>query len=101
MMSGTLDVAGLGYCVYDIVAIASGPPDFDNVAMVPLPDLVHDGGGQVGTALTAMARLGLRTGYIGTLGDDREGHWLREYFAREGIDAARLRHDTTWAPTSA
>ena len=88
----TLDVAGLGYCVYDIVAIASGPPDFDNVAMVPLPDLVHDGGGQVGTALTAMARLGLRTGYVGTLGDDREGHWLREYFLREGIDVARLRH---------
>ncbi len=89
----TLDVAGLGYCVYDIVAIASGPPDFDNVAMVSLPDLVHDGGGQVGTALTAMARLGLRTGYVGTLGDDREGHWLRDCFAQHEIDVTRLRHD--------
>ena len=91
----TQDVVGLGYCVYDIVATASGPPDFDNVAMVPLPDLVYDGGGQVGTALTAMARLGLRAGYIGTLGDDQEGRWLREYFLREGIDVARLRHEAS------
>jgi sugar/nucleoside kinase (ribokinase family) len=90
-----LDVVGLGYCVYDIVAIASGPPDFDNVAMVPLPDLVHDGGGQTGTALTAMARLGLRTAYIGTLGDDGEGRWLREHFERERVDVARLRHDAS------
>lgn len=89
----TRDVVGLGYCVYDIVAIASGPPDFDNVAMVPLTDLVHDGGGQVGTALTAMSRLGLRTGYIGTLGDDSEGRWLRERFTQDGIDVNRLRHD--------
>ena len=91
----TLDVVGLGYCVYDIVAIASGPPDFDNVAMVPLPDLVHDGGGQTGTALTAVARLGLRAGYIGTLGDDGEGRWLRAYFEREGVDVTRLRHEAS------
>jgi sugar/nucleoside kinase (ribokinase family) len=86
----TLDVVGLGYCVYDIVAIASGAPDFDNVAMVPLQGLVHDGGGQVGTALTAMARLSLRTGYVGTLGDDQEGHWLRDYFLREGPSSATV-----------
>jgi ribokinase len=51
----------LGYCVYDILAIVPGPPDFDNVGMMPLAGLAHDGGGQVGTALTALARLGVRT----------------------------------------
>ena len=49
------EVVGLGYCVYDIVAIVAGTPDFDNVAMTPLTELVRDGGGQVGTALTSRA----------------------------------------------
>jgi sugar/nucleoside kinase (ribokinase family)/ADP-ribose pyrophosphatase YjhB (NUDIX family) len=85
------DIVGLGYCVYDIVAITSGPPDFDNVAMTPLTSLVHDGGGQVGTALTAAARLGARTGYVGLLGDEPEGRWLRDRFVKEGVEISRLR----------
>jgi ribokinase len=85
------DVVGLGYCVYDILAIVAGAPDFDNVAMTPVTELAHDGGGQVGTALTTLARLGTRTGYVGLLGDDREGHWLRDLFLQEGVDVARLR----------
>ena len=64
-----LDVVGLGYCVYDLLAIVTGLPDFDHGTIAPLADLAHDGGGQVGTALTALARLGLRTGYVGLLGD--------------------------------
>ena len=86
-----LDIVGLGYCAYDILAITPGLPEFDSVGMTPLADLVHDGGGQVGTALTALARLGARTGYVGVLGDDREGRWLRDRFGQEGIDVARLR----------
>lgn len=85
------EVVGLGYCVYDIVAIVAGTPDFDNVAMTPLTELVHDGGGQVGTALTALARLGAQAGYVGVLGNDQEGFWLREQFVCEGVDIARLR----------
>jgi ribokinase len=86
-----LDVVGLGYCVYDILAILTSAPDFDHVGMTPLAGLVRDGGGQVGTALTALARLGARPGYVGLLGEDPEGHWLRNLFVREGIDIARLR----------
>lgn len=86
-----LDVAGLGYCVYDILAIVPGPPDFDNVGMTPLADLTYDGGGQVGTALTALARLGARTGYVGLLGNDGEGRWLRNLFVEAGVEVARLR----------
>jgi sulfofructose kinase len=86
----TVDVVGLGYCVYDILAIVPGSPDFDNVGMTPLADLVYDGGGQVGTALTALARLGVLAGYVGLLGHDREGRWLRDLFVREGVDTARL-----------
>ncbi|MGD2040503.1 MAG: carbohydrate kinase family protein [Anaerolineae bacterium] len=92
-MSSPLDVVGLGYCVHDILAIAPRVPEFDDVHMVHLADLVHDGGGQVGTALTALARLGARTGYIGVLGEDREGRWLRDQFDCERVDVTRLRID--------
>lgn len=85
------DVVGLGYCAYDILAIVPRIPSFDDVRMAHLIDLVHDGGGQVGTALTALARLGAQTGYIGVLGDDREGHILRDLFLEAGVDVARLR----------
>lgn len=68
-------------------------PDFDSVAGVHLADLIEDGGGPVGTALATLARLGARTGYVGLLGDDREGRFLRQRFIQDGIDLSRLRVD--------
>jgi ribokinase len=59
--------------------------------MTPLSGLVHDGGGQVSTALVTLARLGVRTGYLGVLGDDREGRFLVDLFAQAGVDTGRLR----------
>ena len=84
-------VVGLGHCAYDILAITSALPDFDDVKAMHLADLVCDGGGQVGTALTTLARLGASSGYIGLLGDDHQGNFLRDLFEREGVDIARLR----------
>jgi ribokinase len=84
-------VVGLGHCAYDILAITPQLPDFDDVQAIHLADLVHDGGGQVGTALTLLARLGERCGYIGLLGDDHQGHFLRDLFLREGVDVSQLR----------
>jgi sugar/nucleoside kinase (ribokinase family) len=66
-------------------------PAFDDVHMVPLTKLVHDGGGQVGTALVTLARLGVRTGYIGVLGDDDEGRFLVDLFIQADVDVTRLR----------
>jgi sugar/nucleoside kinase (ribokinase family) len=81
----------LGYCTYDILTIVPGLPEFDDVQMTHVAELVEDGGGQVGTALTALARLGVQTGYLGVLGDDRQGRWLRRRFEQEGVDLSRLR----------
>jgi ribokinase len=82
---------GLGTCAYDILAITPRMPAFDDVHMTPLTGLVHDGGGQVSTALVALARLGVRTGYLGVVGGDLEGHFLVDQFVRAGVDTARLR----------
>lgn len=84
-------VVGLGTCAYDILAITPRMPAFDDVSMTPLTGLVHDGGGQVSTALTTLSRLGVRTGYIGVLGDDQEGRYLLDLFGAAGVDTARLR----------
>jgi sugar/nucleoside kinase (ribokinase family) len=90
-MTVDLDVAGLGYNSYDLLAIVSCLPDFDDVQGAHVNDLVFDGGGPVGTALTALARLGARTAYIGLMGEDREGRWLEEQFEASGVSTDHMR----------
>jgi ribokinase len=85
------EIVGLGHCNYDILAIVPGLPELDDLYTAPLADLVHDGGGPAGTALTALARLGAETGYVGLLGDDAAGRYLRQLFAQAGVDTSRLR----------
>jgi sulfofructose kinase len=43
-------------------------------------------GGQAATAAVACHRWGLRTRYVGKIGDDAAGRLQREEFAREGVD---------------
>lgn len=43
-----------------------------------------------GYASRLFARLGVRTGYIGPVGDDPAGHLVRDTLAREGIDLTGL-----------
>ena len=85
-----MDVVGLGYCSLDYLGIVPGRPEFD-VDTVTLSDFARSGGGPVSTALVALARLGARTGYIGVLGKDEGGAFLRREFEREGVDLSRLR----------
>jgi sugar/nucleoside kinase (ribokinase family) len=85
------EVVGLGHCNHDILALVPGLPDFDDLYTTPLGDLVHDGGGPVGTALAALARLGVWTGYIGVVGDDDEGRAVRGLFVEAGVETGRMR----------
>jgi sulfofructose kinase len=45
-------------------------------------------GGQVATAIVACARLGLRTKYVGTIGDDLRGNIQRESLEGTGVDTS-------------
>jgi sugar/nucleoside kinase (ribokinase family) len=46
------------------------------------------GGGQIATAMTACARLGLRAAFCGTVGDDGDGGEVIAGLAAEGVDVA-------------
>lgn len=55
-------------------------------------DVVTLPGGQVATALVACARLGCRTRYLGTFGDDANARLIDEALRREGVDTSCCRH---------
>ena len=48
-------------------------------------------GGQVATAVLALARLGLRCAYVGAIGADPEGERVLEPLLRAGVDCSRVR----------
>jgi sugar/nucleoside kinase (ribokinase family) len=85
-----LDVIGLGYCVWDYLGIIAEIPEFD-APTATLDDFAISGGGPVSTALVTLGRLGVRTGFLGTVGDDEAGMNIRRAFEEEGVDISRLR----------
>ncbi|MBN1315823.1 MAG: hypothetical protein JXA42_10155 [Anaerolineales bacterium] len=84
-------VVGIGFAVIDYLGIVSRMPKFDDIRAVGVEDWLVSGGGPVGTALVAAARLGLRAAYIGVMGDDMIGNQVRREFIREGVDVSNLR----------
>lgn len=78
------DVVGLGACAYDLLGVV---PSF------PRPDtknkmvrFIQQGGGPVATALVSLARLGVRTSFIGKLGDNEFSHSVIDELIKEGVD---------------
>lgn len=51
---------------------------------------VMQGGGTAGNTAVALARLGVQTAFVGTVGDDNYGRFVAEDFLREGIDTNNL-----------
>lgn len=69
--------------------------------LIPLPErspaapvqrdsvLELHGGGTAANVAVALARLGVTTSFIGTVGDDGYGHWVIEDFKNEGVNTDR------------
>ena len=87
MASRTVDVLGVGYAALDLLCLVERFPEPDT--KVPVLAMSRQGGGQVGTALAAVARLGGRAAFIGKFGDDDVGEAAREALAHEGVDCSR------------
>jgi ribokinase len=82
------DVVGQGVCAVDYLCRLPRYPRLDE--KTELVEFSMQGGGPVPTALVALSRLGARTCYLGKVGDDQNGHFVRESLEREGVDTAGL-----------
>lgn len=87
-----VDVVGVGLNATDRVIsvrefpVAGSKVEFEGVRVFP--------GGQVATAVCACAQWGLKTRYVGRLGDDGAARLHREAFAAAGVDAHLLPVDS-------
>jgi len=82
-----VDVVGLGLNATDIVLTVREVPPHGGKERIA--SIEQQAGGQVATALVTCQRLGLRTRYIGKIGDDEAGRLQLASLRREGVD---LRH---------
>ena len=83
-----LQVVGLGLSTIDILSRLEVMPTWEKGTF--LKQIVTDGGGPVGTALVAAARLGARVGYLGVCGNDESADLKLRYLTRDGVDVSRV-----------
>ncbi|MBZ5584667.1 MAG: ribokinase [Acidobacteriia bacterium] len=83
------DVVGVGLNATDTLLIVRRFPAYAGKA--PFQEEVVAAGGQVASALAACSRLGLRTKYIGAVGDDERGRIQMESLREAGVDAADVK----------
>lgn len=85
----TFDLVGIGQCSIDHVCRVDGLPPLGGKAAMLGYELQP--GGQVATAVLAAARLGLRTAYVGSVGDDAIADFVLAPLAAAGVDLAGVR----------
>ena len=87
------DVVGVGLNATDTLLLVSHFPAYAGKA--PYDEEILSPGGQVASAMVACARLGLRTKYIGAVGDDQRGRIQMDSLTGSGIDIShvQLRRD--------
>lgn len=80
----SFDVVGLGLNAVDDLCVVPHFPEFNT--KVKMLSLQRQGGGQVATAMVALARWGLRVRYVGKVGDEELGRFSLESIRAEGVD---------------
>jgi sulfofructose kinase len=81
-------VIGLGMTTLDILMRLHEMPTWERGTR--MTDFRLEGGGPVGTAMVASARLGARVGYVGTAGNDEAAEIKLKSMVEVGIDLSRL-----------
>src|SRR6201997_3632287 len=79
------DVLAIGLNATDTLIRVPRFPAFDSKTKILSSALLP--GGQAATAAIACRRWGLRSCYVGKIGDDDAGRLQRQEFAREGVEA--------------
>lgn len=82
------DVVGMGLNSVDFLNIV---PEFPTPnSKMEILQFSKQGGGQVATAMVALARWGIKTKYIGKIGDDDLGKFSLQSIADEGVDISSV-----------
>ena len=87
-MTDTPQIVGLGLATLDVLIRLKDMPTWEHGTRVS--GFRFDGGGLVGTAMVAAARLGARVGFIGTAGTDESAELKLRSFVESGVDLSHL-----------
>ena len=79
-----IEIVGLGMAVLDVLIRLKDMPTWEHGTRISAFRL--DGGGPVGTAMAAAARLGARVAYMGTAGTDVAADIKLRELERYGVD---------------
>lgn len=86
--SSQFDVVCLGYSTIDYLGIVPCPLQSDT--KVEMLEFAIQGGGPAATAAVTVSRLGGRTAFLGSIGDDAFGCFARRELADEGVDVSGI-----------
>ncbi|MHB1318313.1 MAG: carbohydrate kinase family protein, partial [Anaerolineae bacterium] len=87
-MTDKPQIVGLGLATLDVLIRTQDMPNWEHGARFDA--FGFDGGGPVGTAMCAAARLGARVGFVGTAGNDHVADLKVELLTEFGVDISRL-----------
>jgi sulfofructose kinase len=82
------EVVCVGLATRDTILAVPRHPAADELVMAS--DVAVAGGGPAATAAVTLARLGVETSFVGAVGDDETGAFIRESLESEGIDVSEL-----------
>lgn len=83
------DVVGMGIATLDLNAKVPRVPGQDETVL--MKEYAKLRGGPVATALVTLQKLGATTAYMGKLGQDEYGEFIREGFKEEGVNVDYLK----------
>jgi sulfofructose kinase len=81
-------VVCVGLATRDTLLAVPRHPAADELVMAT--DVAVAGGGPAATAAVALARLGVPTAFVGAVGDDDTGSFIRDGLEAEGVDVSEL-----------
>jgi sugar/nucleoside kinase (ribokinase family) len=90
-MAGSLDSVVVGDAIPDLIARVPRIPGPDDSVFGP--PLVTRFGGAGGNTAVALARLGMRAGFVGRVGNDEAGRAVRADLEANGVDCGGLVED--------
>lgn len=82
------EVVGMGLNSVDMIGLVSQFPSINS--KMKLLQFSKQGGGQVATAMVALARWGAKTKYIGKLGSDELGQFSLHSLQEDGVDVSSV-----------